>query len=606
MSGFTGFISKIDNKNQVIKKMTDKIKHRGPDGEDYFNDENITIGFRKLKVTSETGLGFNEDKTLIIALDGQIYNALDLKKKLIKRGHKFNTENTAEVVVHGYEEYGKDIFAKLRGMFSFVLYDFKNKELIGVRDFFGIKPIYYYHNKETFLFGSEIKSFMEHPNFEKELNEEALKPFLSFQYSVLDETFFKNVYRLNPGEYFVYKNKKVETFKYFELNITRDQRDYEKLKKELAEVLENSIDIHKKASNVEIGSYLSGGVDSSYVVSAAKPKKTFTIGFENKGFDETRLAKDLSDILKLKNYSKHIDADDFFDALPKVLYHTDEPHANLSAVPLFYLSKLAASKVKVVLSGEGADELFAGYNEYNVAGLSSLYLKLPFVMRRLIGRATQSLPSFKGKNSLMLYAKRVEDSYIGVVTIMNSEEANNILRDKFKSELTPAKILKPYYDKVKGLDNIAKKMYIDMNFWLPKDMLLKGDKMSMAHGLELRVPLLDKEVYDIASTITVNNLVKNNETKYIFRNIAHDVIPEEWAKRRKLGIPVPFSIWLKDKKYYEKVKEIFNEEFTNEIFDINILNEMLDKHYKGIENNGRKLYAIYCFLVWYKVYFIPN
>ncbi|MCL2379833.1 MAG: asparagine synthase (glutamine-hydrolyzing) [Coriobacteriia bacterium] len=613
MSGFTGFIDqKTDNPQTVVCDMLDKIKHRGPDGQDYYSNTgsnadsgtSIAMGVCHLQVTNEVPTMFNEDNSLVMAFSGRIFNYQELKDDLEKRGHKFQTGNDSEVVIHGYEEHQEQFFSQLRGMFSFVLYDIRKEELVGVRDPFGIKPFYYYHRPDTFLFSSEIKSFLAHPNFQKELNQSALKPYLSFQYSVLDETFFKDAYRLNPGEYLRYKEGMFEKHSYSELIPSRIRKDYHALKKELAGILGESVKLHQQISDVDIGGYLSGGVDSSYVVATAKPQQTFSIGFEAQGFDETELAKDLSETLGLQNFTQHLSGDDFFKTLPDAQYFIDEPHANLSIVLLLKLSKMTSKQVKIALTGEGADEMFGGYNEYRDEGMSALYAKLPLALRSFIGKRVESLPRFKGKNSLMRYSARVEDTYFGIANIMSADEANQILADSFKSDLTPADIVRPYYDKVKGFDDVAKKMFIDLNFWLPKDMLLKADKMSMANSVELRAPLLDKEVYNLASTISVSELIKDGETKHIFRDITRAVLPVDWAKRRKLGMPTPFAKWIREERYYGQVKEIFNQDFAGQMFNLPAINALLDDHYSGKRNNGRKIYVVYAFLIWYKVYFL--
>ena len=606
MCGFTGYINKEKDKSKTIKKMNDMIIHRGPDSEGYYTDEYIALGFRRLSIIDLKGGDqpiYNEDNSKVIVFNGEIYNYMELKKDLIEKGHKFKTNSDTEVILHGYEEYNDKLFKKLRGMFAFVIYDKFTKEVVGCRDYFGIKPFYYYIDNDNFMFSSEIKSFIPNPKFKKEVNTNNLKMYLIFQYSILNETFFKNVYKLPQGCYFKYKDNKLEINKYFEIEYLKEDKTYTEYKEKLEKVIAKSVDYHK-ISDVEVGSYLSGGVDSSYVVSVAKPDKSFSVGFDNKGFDETVYAKELSDMLNIKNYSTYITSDEFFDILPTVQYHTDEPHANLSTVPLYFLSKEASKQVKVVLSGEGADEMFGGYNEYNEPVVAKLYLMLPFCLRKLNRNIVNKLPYFKGKNFINKYGKELSERYIGHAFVMDEEEANEILNDNLKDNVMLNDILKPYYDKVKDMDDVTKKMYIDMNFWLPNDILLKADKMSMANSLELRVPFLDKEVFYFSSKIPAKYLVKNNQTKYIFRDLANKNIPNEWAKRRKLGFPVPFSLWIKEEKYYKKVKDMFNQDYVEEFFDKKVINNLLEEHYLNKKNNGRKIYNIYIFLIWYKKFFV--
>lgn len=611
MCGFVGFVGKQskEEKRKIIKDMADMIVHRGPDSDGYYIDDNVALGFRRLSIIDLDKGGqpiYNEDKSMVIVFNGEIYNYKELKEELINKGHKFKTNTDTEVILHGYEEYREEIFNKLRGMFSFVIYDIKNNTLLGVRDPFGIKPFYYYKNDKEFMFASEIKGMLANPNFKKEINDKSLKMYLIFQYSVFEETFFKNVYKLKPGHYFIYKNNNLEVKQYFDIIYQKEDKPYEEYQREITKVLEDSIKYHKVTSDVEVGSYLSGGVDSSYVVAKAKPNKTFSVGFEENGFDETKLAHDFSDIMHVKNSSRYISKEDFFSSLPKVQYYTDEPHANLSTVPLLFLSELAAKDVKVVLSGEGSDEMFGGYNEYLEPNIVKLYMKLPSFIKKSMASVSKKLPHFPGKNTIIKYSKSFCERYIGHAQVMTEEEANNILTDRLKDNMTTTDVLRPYYDKVKNEDDVLKKMYIDMNFWLPQDILLKADKMTMANSLELRVPFLDKEVWDVARKIPTKYLIRNNKTKEIFRSVAAKEMPEDWSSRRKLGFPVPFSKWIREEKYYLEVKKYFNEDYVSKFFDQEKINKLLENHYHNKENNGRKIYNIYIFLIWYKVYFIDN
>lgn len=612
MCGIVGFVDKRNpnEKKEIIKKMADRIAHRGPDAEGFYVDKSVALGHRRLSIIDLTKNGsqpiYNEDKSMAIIFNGEIYNYESIKEDLQKKGHMFKTKTDTEVILHGYEEYKEELFIRLRGMFSFVIYDIKNEELIGARDHFGIKPFYYYKTSDSFFFGSEIKSFLEHPDFEKEVNKDALKMYLIFQYSVHEETFFKGVYKLKPGHYFKYKNGKMTIKEYFKVDYQKSDKPYDIYKKELKDVLEDSIKYHQMTSDVEVGSYLSGGVDSSYVVSVAKPDKTFSVGFDMPGFDETMYAKELSDLLHIKNYQKKITSDEFFNILPTIMYHTDEPHANLSTVPLYFLSGLAHEQVKVVLSGEGSDEMFAGYNEYYEPTLLRLYTKIPLGLRKAVAKMVSPLPHFPGQNTLKLYGRPFYERYIGHGTFSSEKEANEMLASDLRNEETIADVIKPYYDKVASLDDVTKKMYIDMHFWLPQDILLKADKMTMANSIELRVPLLDSVLFSYAKQIPTKHLVKDKQTKYLFRDIAHEKISEEWSKRRKLGFPVPFSKWIREEKYYNKVKEMFNKPYVSEFFDQEHINNLLTEHYKNIKNNGRKIYNIYVFLIWYDVYFNKN
>ena len=606
MCGFCGYINKKEKES--IKKMNDAIIHRGPDDESYYKDDFIAMGFRRLSIIDLKGGRqpmTNEDDTMIITFNGEIYNFKEIKEDLIKKGHTFKTNADTEVILHGYEEYKEKILDKLRGMFAFAIWDKNNKKLFCARDHFGQKPFYYGIFNDTFMYASEIKSLLYHPDFKKEVNKEALKPYLTFQTSVLEETFFKGVYKLRPGHYLTYdfNTNKIETKEYYNINFKPKEQDFDKLVEKIDDTITKSIDYHI-ISDVPVGAYLSGGIDSSYVVSYLKPDKTFSVGFDYKNFNEVPMAKDLSDMLNIQNKNELINSDDFFESIDKVQYYADEPTANLSAVPLYFLSKLASKDVKVVLSGEGADELFGGYTSYDEDIKLKKYRKLPFFIRKALKTLVSPLPSFHGKNFLTKGGSKIEDYYVGNAFIFNNKEANKILSDKYKSNLTYQEITKPYFDKVANEDDLTKMQYLDMYFWLPNDILLKADKMSMANSLELRVPILDKEVFALAKTIPTKYKLSHNTTKYILRKAASKRIPEEWYKRRKKGFPVPIIKWFREEKYYNIVKEIFEEDFTKEFFDQKLLIKMLDEHYTSKKNHCRKLWTVFVYLVWYKTFFI--
>ncbi len=608
MCGFVGFFGEeaVDEKEKIVHDMADAIVHRGPDSDGYYCDEQVALGFRRLSIIDLEGGSqpiFNEDESKVIVFNGEVYNYRELRDELIQKGHRFRTNADTEVVLHGFEEYGTNLFPRLRGMFAFVIYDRNTKEAFGCRDHFGIKPFYYYKNEDLFFFASEIKGMIPHPKFQKQVNDKALKMYLIFQYSVFEETFFKNVFKLKPGHWFHYKNGTLTVKQYFEVQYNKVKKPYGEYKKEIKEALASSIRYHQITSDVEVGSYLSGGVDSSYVVSVAKPDKTFSVGFDVAGFDETKMAKDFSKLMGVQNFGRYISKEDFFASLPKVQYHTDEPHANLSTVPLLFLSELARKEVKVVLSGEGSDEMFGGYNEYLEPLSVKIYMNLPAPFKKAVAAIAKKLPHFPGKNTLIKYSKPFCQRYIGHAMVMDENDANAILCDRLKDDMTTTDVLMPYYEKVKHENDVLKKMYLDMHFWLPQDILLKADKMTMANSIELRVPFLDKEVFALASQIPTKYLIRKKKTKEIFRSVADEEMPEEWSSRRKLGFPVPFSKWIREEKYYNQIKEAFSREGVSQFFDQNVILSLLEDHYTGKANNGRKIYNIYIFLVWYHVYF---
>lgn len=608
MCGITGFVDKSSTKEKekIIDKMMDKIVHRGPDSSGKYIDKDIAMGFRRLSIIDlKTGDQpiYNEDKTMVITFNGEIYNFKELKKDLQEKGHIFKTNTDTEIIIHGYEEYNKEIVKKLRGMFAFVIWDIKNKKMFGARDHFGIKPFYYYKTDDVFIYGSEIKSFLEHPKFVKQLNKEALRPYLTFQFSALEETFFKNVFKLKEGHLFTYENGKMNIEEYYDVVYDAQNKSEDKFITEIENKIEESVKYHK-ISDVKVGAFLSGGVDSSYIVSKLRPNKTFSVGFARKNFNEIDQAKGLSDLLNIENVNKVITPEEFFDSLEDVMYYSDEPHANLSAVALYHLSKLAKEHVTVVLSGEGADELFGGYECYAISKNDLMYRKLPKFVRHALGKWAFEKPWFHGRKFLVRNGLSVEEYFTGSSYIFSEKEKKKVLNEEYFCGKDFHEITKPYLDKVQHLDEISKMQYLDMHLWLVEDILLKADKMTMANALELRVPILDRIVMDTARTIPTDLKISHETTKYIFRKAAYKCLPEEWAKRPKWGFPVPFHFWIKEQKYYDIVKKMFEEPFVSEFFDQKELLKMLEDHRKGKKPYGRKIYTVFCFLIWYKKFFL--
>ena len=607
MCGFAGFYGgEYEDRREIVMRMGAAIAHRGPDDDGVFVDGTVALGFRRLSIIDLGGGAqpmVSADGRYTVVFNGEIYNYRELRAALETEGAVFTTQSDTEVLLQAYRYYRTTTASRLRGMFAFVIYDREEKTLYGARDPFGIKPFYYTMLDGAFLFGSEIKSFLEYPSFHKQINRDALKLYLTFQYSPLEETIFKGVFRLLPGTSFVYDGKEFCTERYFEITYDPERRAFTDAVKRIDEAVLSSVDYHQIA-DVEVGSFLSGGVDSSYVASVVKPMKTYSVGFSLGGFDETALARGLSETLGMENRAKEITAEEFFAALPDVQYHSDEPHANLSAVPLYYLSALAAEDVKVVLSGEGADELFGGYDWYMQSDTARHYKALPLGLRRFLAKTVGKLPQPHIRRFFAAGLERVEDFYIGQAFIMNDEEANALLRPAYRSVLSYRDVTAPYYAKVKDCDELTKKLYLDMHLWLPNDILLKADKMTMAHSLELRVPYLDREVFAVARTLTSGQKMKGRYTKRAFRAAALSHIPSEWAHRKKAGFMVPFRVWLKEDRWYEAVKAMLTRDFAAEFFDTEALLALMEEHKNGTRNNARKIYTVYCFLLWYEQFFI--
>lgn len=607
MCGICGFTGQIIDRDETIKNMTEVITHRGPDDNGFYLDEDISMGFRRLSII-DLGTGhqpiYNEDETLVLTFNGEIYNYKELRGELLAQGHVFSTETDSEVLLHGFEQWGEKLLDRLRGMFGFAIYNKKDKSLFIARDFFGIKPMHYTQVGDSFVYGSEIKSLLQFPGFEKKFNYRALDNYLSFQYVVPPETFFEGVYCLLPGHYLWYKDGKVTTTRYFEPQFHPDESmTEEEAVDKIEQVFENSVNAHK-ISDVEVGCFLSSGVDSSYVSTYFADQKTFTVGFDfGERYNEISWAKRLSEKIGVDHRTKLITSEEFWGSIEKVQYHMDQPLADPSCIALYFVSKLASESVKVVLSGEGADELFGGYTVYNEPRVFKWYQRLlPYKLRMALYRFAKKLPDIKGRGFIMRGARPIEEKFIGNAFMYDADDKKRILKDP--SIVTkPQDLCKKYYDRVKDYDEVTKMQYLDINLWMVGDILLKADRMSMANSLELRVPFLDKEVFKVASSLPTRLRVNRENTKYAMRQAAMRHLPPETAQKEKLGFPVPTRVWLRDERYYNVVKKMFHSDTAKKFFNPDVITGFLDEHYSGKEDNSRKVWTIYIFLVWYNIYF---
>ena len=607
MCGICGFTGKLENRDEAIRKMTEVITHRGPDSDGFFTDDTIAMGFRRLSIIDlETGHQpiYNEDKTLVLTFNGEIYNYKAIRQELIEKGHKFATEADSEVLVHGFEEWQEDLLARLRGMFTFAIYNTTDHSIFIARDFFGIKPLHYTQIGEDFVYASEIKSILEHPKFVKRFNKRALDTYLSFQYAVPPETFFEDVYCLLPGHYLWYKDGVVETTRYFEAKFNPDENMSEDEAVDLIEkVFDNSVNAHKIA-DVEVGCFLSSGVDSSYVSTYFADQKTFTVGFDfGEKYNEISWAESLSKLIGVEHHTHLISSEEFWDAVPTVQYYMDQPLADPSCVALYFVSRLASHYVKVVLSGEGADELFGGYTCYNDPRVFRIYQKIvPHFLRKALRAIARKLPDIKGRDYLIRACDKLEDRYIGNAFMYDLKQKQAILKDP-SIATAPQRLTRKHYYRCRRYDDVTKMQYLDINMWMVGDILLKADRMSMANSLELRVPFLDKEVFKVASKLPTGLRVNKYNTKYAMRKAAARHMPETTAEKEKLGFPVPTRVWLRDEKYYNIVKKKFEGKTAEKFFNTEALVGWLDEHFSGKEDNSRRVWTVYVFLVWYDIYF---
>ena len=641
MCGIAGIIDpKAENKKQIIGQMVKRILHRGPDEDGFFCDDFVGLGMRRLSIIDlSTGQQpiFSDDKKWLIFFNGEIYNYKELREELVKLGVKMNTHSDTEVILQMYITYGEAILPRLRGMFAFCIYNTETKKIFLARDFFGIKPLYYLKNPQArpvgngqekiIAFGSEIKSFLDVPGFKAEVNDEAVYNYLSFQYNPLDETFFKNVWKLPPAHWLKIDTKtgESEMKKYWSFefspkldlgpeNSPRVALGEKETAEKIKETMRDSV-AHHMIADVPVGAFLSGGVDSSIIATlmqeirrpnadvasalrmsdaeiAATKIKTFTVGFDT--LTEGKEASQTSDFLGTDHYEIKIGADEYFAILPKAVWHFDEPVADPSAIGLYFVAREARKHVTVVLSGEGADELFGGYNIYLAP---YAYRKISWLPRSFLGMFLKIPFEFWGKNYIRRAHDKIQNWYIGNASIFKQGDIKKLWK------VNPEKVfsLDSLYEKVADKSDSVKMQYIDIHTWLIGDILAKADKMTMANSLELRVPFLDTVVANLAKTLPDNFKWRGGATKYLLREAFKDVIPEETRNRKKLGFPTPVRDWFTTDRQ-DVYDTILKNPYIRQKMDTTYIQKLIDDHTGKIADNSRKIYALLMLALWYDVF----
>lgn len=608
MCGFTGIISKKEYNDDSIRSMLESIRHRGPDNLSFYENENLHLGFARLQIIDLDPRSnqpmIDEETGAVIVFNGEVYNYKELRQDLQGNGVKFKTTSDTEVILKGYLKYGKSILSKLRGMFAFAIFH-KNKVFMA-RDHFGIKPLYYgFNDKGEFIFGSELKALISNKFFSPRLNNNSLFSYLELQHVCGEDTMIEGIKRLKNGHYLEISNIEDSLYpitgEYFQFQMSNDKiTDLDDAVYMIRKAVHNSVELHKNA-DVKVGTFLSGGIDSSYITALTKPEMSFSVGFsEEEGkFDESGLAKKLCEILGIKLNRLIIDKNEVLENLDDIIYHLDEPQANLSSIPLYFLSKLARENATVVLSGEGADEFFGGYDLYREDSAIEKYLKLPKNLRKGLKGASKILPDSSLKRRMEKGALEPKDLFVGEANISSPSEVRDILSNRYKDGMEARQFTSKFF---KNVDELSGKQLVDLNSFMQYDILLKGDRMSMAHSLELRVPFLDLEVWSVARRLSSDLKVRGNVTKFALREAAKEVLPEEWYTRPKKGFPVPFRDFLKEDNFYNKFYEVLSSELCDDFFDRSAVLDMLKEHKDGVKRNHRRLYSYYVFLVWYDLY----
>ena len=576
MCGIAGFIAGHGAANAAaLAPMLARIAHRGPDGQGTFVEGPAALGHCRLAIIDLEGGAqplYSEDKNLVVVFNGEIYNYRALTAELTALGHTFATRTDTEVLLHGWEQWGRELLPRLRGMFAFALWDRRAGVLFCARDMFGIKPLYYCRCADgTLLFASEIKAFLDHPSFAKRLNTAQLPLYLSCQYSPGRDTFFAGVQKLLPGHFLEFSDGIVRTTRWVQPAFLPGDAPVSPA--EIEEVLRGSAAAHKVA-DVEVAGFLSGGVDSAYLTALARPARTYTISYAEPKYDESFPARALARSLGVRNRVRRISPGEFWDAVPAVQYHMDEPLADAAAVALYFLNREAAKDVKVVLSGEGADELFGGYNIYRDPFTARWYDRLPPWLRAGLGAAASLLPPARGVNFLVRRGMSLEERYFGPTALFNEREKRRLLAD-YAGDGDPMFLTEAIWDATEGLDPVTRMQQVDLNLWLAGDILLKADKMSMAHSLELRVPFLDREVWALAAALPAAAKADARTTKIALRRAAARTLPAASAARKKLGFPVPVRDWLRQEPYTSRVRAVFSRPAAAELVRVQLFDLVL-------------------------------
>ena len=602
MCGIAGFISPARADAAALAPMLARIAHRGPDGQETFVEGPAALGHCRLAIIDLQGGAqplYSEDKNFVVVFNGEIYNYRELTAELTALGHTFATRTDTEVLLHGWEQWGRELLPRLRGMFAFALWDRRAQVLFCARDMFGIKPLYYCRCADgTLLFASEIKAFLDHPSFEKQLNTAQLPLYLSCQYSPGRDTFFVGVQKLLPGHFLEFSEGIVRTTRWVQPAFLPG--DTPPAPDELEAVLRQSAEAHKIA-DVEVAGFLSGGVDSAYLTALARPARTYTISYAEPKYDESFPARALARNLGLRNRVRCISPGEFWDAVPAVQYHMDEPMADAAAVALYFLNREAAKDVKVVLSGEGADELFGGYNIYRDPFTARWYNRLPPWLRGGLGAAASLLPPGPGVNFLVRRGLSLEERYFGPTALLTEREKRRLLPG-YEGDGDPVCLTESSWDMTEDQDPVTRMQQVDLQLWLAGDILLKADKMSMAHSLELRVPYLDKEVFALAAALPAAAKANARMTKIALRQAAARTLPPAAAARKKLGFPVPVRDWLRQEPYTSRVRAVFSRPAAGEFFNVRLLHTMLNHHLHG-GDCWRQIWCVYSFLIWYEQFF---
>lgn len=632
MCGIAG-IYNIDDRDHIsmdadMKKMTSCLTHRGPDDHGYYIDDKIALGHRRLNIIDlETGHQpiFNEDRSMCIIFNGEIYNYKDLKRELLNKGHRFTTTSDTETIIHAYEEWGEECLKRLRGMFAFCIWDSRKETLFLVRDRLGIKPLFYAQYNGKFVFASEIKAILSDMHFNKQIDMEALTSYFMFSYIPAPLTIYKNINKLLPGHFLIVKKEQVVIKEYWDLFFEPDRKKKEEdFIHEFMELLRESVNM-RLMSDVPLGAFLSGGIDSSAVVAMMSneddiPVNTFTIGFggDSGGFDDERKYARLVAQRYKTNHREHEVLPDVDGVINRIVNSFDEPFADDATIPSYFVCKMARENVTVALSGLGGDEAFCGYERYLGFHISRIYNKIPGIIREKIIRALiEKMPESSSGGNRVNHLKRFVRSsslnsaerYLGFISRLNQSykgsffaENNNDYEEAFDSS---NKRFLRYFDSQNAEDPLNKVFYCDIKTYLPEDILACTDRLSMHHSLEVRVPFLDHKMIEYSATIPPEIKLKWFQKKYLLKKGVSSLLPKPVLKHKKQGFVGPMTRWLQTDLKETTLNKLSKKNLEKHgIFNHDTINNILNDHYDGRETNDSLIWSLLIFQTWFDTYMI--
>lgn len=620
MCGISGFINNSDSdlvNMDLLRRSCNAILHRGPDSEGQYQSNNVFYGMRRLKIidlnTGDQPI-FNEDKSIFVVFNGEIYNFQEIRNVLLQKGHSFYTKTDTEVIVHAYEEYGLDCVKYFRGMFAFALWDSRNSRAIIARDHLGIKPLYYAHINNILAFSSELKGLLVAPFITKEIDFESVNMYFTFSYIPAPKTIFKGVHKLEPGHMIVFENNIVKVQKYWDINFTIDEKgESEKYYiNKLTESLRESVRL-QMISDVPIGALLSGGVDSSLVVAlmsqiSPQPINTFTIGYNDNIFDERKYARLVSQIYNTNHHEIILQPTDIAELINDVSCSFDEPFSNPSALPNYLISKEIKKHVSVVLSGLGGDEICAGYERYLGGLLAEKVSHIPSTILTFAARFANKIQDSRNCGQTASRIKRFVNSaslpllsrYYSVVSKMNDSERDNLLGCYFNPTVCYQVFNRVFTETNSCLNNM---LLLDTKTYLPDELLTLTDRMTSAHALEARVPIIDHHVVELMATFPDTLKINGFSKKYLLKKVAEQFIPKNVIYRKKAGFSIPLSKWLREdiKPYSES---LLSKEALNKIgfFNTQFINKLVKEHQEYKSNHSEKIWALLNFITWHKHY----